>query len=111
MFPVLPSVKTSHLLISYPVGPRPWLTLFNSSSYTRALNELLQHPESDVLMVHGNQDEFTSRARYKEWESGLHGNIQIVEIDNATHFWRGRFGQQLVEAVKNWLTLKCHASS
>jgi alpha/beta superfamily hydrolase len=67
------------------------------------LNELLQHPESNVLVVHGNQDEFTSQARYKEWASELRGNVEVVEIDNAAHFWQGRSGQQLVAAVKKWL--------
>jgi alpha/beta superfamily hydrolase len=67
------------------------------------LNELLQHPDSNVLVVHGNQDEFTSQARYKEWASELRGNVEVVEVDNAAHFWQARSGQQLVAAVKKWL--------
>lgn len=103
MFPVLSSVqvKTFHLLISYPLGPRPWLTLFNSSSYTRALDELLQHPGSNVLLIYGDKDEFTSHGKYQEWASDMRGNVEIVE--NGSHFWGGLSGEILVEAVKKWL--------
>ena len=105
MFPVLSSVqvKTYHLLISYPLGPRPWLTLFNSSSYTRALDELLQHTGSNVLLIHGDKDEFTSHAKYQEWASDMRGNVEIVEIENGSHFWGGRSGEILVEEVKKRL--------
>lgn len=103
MHPVLPSVKTSHLLVSYPIGPRSWLTLFHSSSYTAALEKLLGHADSNVLVVFGNNDDFTSHSNYRNWVSSLTGNFEVVEVENASHFWRGRSAQELVTAVSNWL--------
>ncbi|KAF9524853.1 Alpha/Beta hydrolase protein [Crepidotus variabilis] len=103
--PVLPSVRTSHLLLSYPLGPRSWLTLFNSASYTKALDTLLSHPDSKVFVVFGDRDEFTSASRYHDWIASLTGNIQVEEVAGGSHFWHGRAGQDLVNAVKRWLLL------
>ncbi|KAJ3510086.1 hypothetical protein NLJ89_g4874 [Agrocybe chaxingu] len=60
LFPVIPGIKTSHVLLSYPLGPRAWLTLFNSSSYAKALEDLVHHDESNVLVIFGDSDEFTN---------------------------------------------------
>lgn len=103
MHPVLPSIKTSHLLLSYPLGPRSWLTLFHSSSYTSALEALLKHSNSNVLVMFGDKDEFTSISSYQKWASGLNGNVEVLEVENASHFWRGRSARQLAAAVRNWL--------
>lgn len=103
MFPVLPSVKTSHLLVSYPLGPKAWLTLFHSSSYTKALDDVLQHPDSNVLVIFGGKDEFTSYSKYKEWASSLRGNVELVEVEHGSHFWHGRSARILVDTVGKWL--------
>jgi len=103
MLPVMPSVKTSHLLLSYPLGHRSWLTLFNSSTYTKALDDVLQHPESNVLVIFGDKDEFTSQSSYRKWTSELKGNVEIAEVVDGSHFWHGRSAQELVKLVRKWL--------
>ena len=107
MHPVLsqafPLVKLSHILLSYPLGPRFWLTLFHSSTYSKALEELVQHPNSNVLIIFGDRDEFTSQSNYTTWASGLKGNVKIVEVKDASHFWLGRSGDELGEIVSKWL--------
>lgn len=104
LHPILPSFKTSHILLSYPLGPRAWLTMFNSSSYNSALRNLVEHPESNVLVIFGDQDEFTSIAKYRVWASELGGsNLEIREISNASHFWHGRSGRELQGIVSRWL--------
>jgi len=104
LYPILPSVKTSHILLSYPLGPRAFLTLFNSSSYIKALHELVQHPESNVLIIFGDRDEFTSQSKYNAWISDLQGaHVEIHEVENASHFWHGRSARALTTIVKKWL--------
>ena len=107
MHPVLsqafPLVKLSHILLSYPLGPRSWLTLFHSSSYSKALESLVQHPDSNVLIIFGDRDEFTSQSNYTTWASGLKGNVKIVEVKDASHFWGGRSGHELEDLVNKWL--------
>ncbi|TFK75129.1 alpha/beta-hydrolase [Pluteus cervinus] len=106
-----PPVKTSHILLSYPLGPRSWLTCFRSQTYQKKLQELVQNPESNILVVFGDQDEFTSASQYQDWGRLLEslvadeGNkrLQIVEVPQATHFWRGRDMDALVEKVSGWL--------
>ncbi|KAF7330476.1 Peptidase-S15 domain-containing protein [Mycena venus] len=68
--PVLPNIPTSHVLVSYPLGVRGWLTLFKSR-YEEALKELLRNPASNVLVVHGDSDQFTSSAAYRTWTDTL----------------------------------------
>ena len=99
-----PLVKLSHILLSYPLGPRSWLTLFHSSSYSEALEALVQHPDSNVLVIFGDQDEFTSQSKYATWASGLKGNVKTVEVKDASHFWSGRSGYELAEIVNKWLS-------
>ena len=97
-------MKISHIFLSYPLGPRAWLTLFRSSSYTAALNDLVQHPDSRVLIIYGDSDEFTSQSKYRSWASSLQdGNVEIVEVKNASHFWHDQSGRELAELVKKWL--------
>ncbi|RDB25743.1 hypothetical protein Hypma_006804 [Hypsizygus marmoreus] len=92
---IIPDVATAHILISYPLGPIGWLTLFHTSTYTARLKELIQNANSRVLIIYGDQDEFTAASRYKAWrdtlEQGSHGGcLKVVEVAGASHFWRGR---------------------
>lgn len=108
LHPIIPSIKTSHVLISYPLGPRGWLTLFNSSTYTAKLKELLRTPDSNVLILYGTQDEFTGASKYNLWarelENESKGHFKSVEIADGSHFWRGQHGRQLKEAILEWLS-------
>ncbi len=78
--------------------------MFNSSSYNATLHQLVQHPDSNVLVIFGDQDEFTSIEKYRTWASELGGsNLEIREIPQASHFWRGRSGPELEAIVSKWL--------
>jgi len=101
----LAGVETSHILISYPLGVRGWLTLFKSR-YEETVKELLRNPAANVLVVFGDCDEFTSVATYRTWTGMLEevatGKLKCVEI-GGTHFWRDSDGDELVEIVAKWL--------
>jgi len=109
--PVLPNVKTSHLLLSYPLGPRHWLTAFHGKTYTTALGNLVRDPNSNVLVVYGDQDNFTSSDMYTAWLEQLkagaepyQGSLQIARIPQGSHFWREEDAQtELVKVVLDWL--------
>jgi len=104
----IPGVKTSHILLSYPLGYRPVLTLFNSGTYADALSGLLASYTSDVLVVYGDSDEFTSVTRYETWVAELQakaeGRLQVKVIEDADHFWRWkRHMGVLRDVIGKWL--------
>ncbi|KAI0649008.1 alpha/beta-hydrolase [Trametes meyenii] len=116
MFPVLQDVDTSHVLLSYPLGPRHWLTAFHTGRYTTALHNLVRDPKSNVLIIYGDDDNFTDVESYDAWAAivqNLHtggeevtlgrGNLKVVKIKNASHFWRERETvTSLINAVWDW---------
>ncbi|KAJ4474263.1 Alpha/Beta hydrolase protein [Lentinula aciculospora] len=127
LYPRNTKMKTSHILISYPLGPRSYLTLFCSSTYVSKLRELILSQDSNILIIYGDQDEFTSVKRYGSWAKELaelekesprepsrtSGQDNLLEQSQrgltvccrsgASHFWRGRHGVWLAEAVTKWL--------
>ncbi|KAL6301357.1 alpha/beta-hydrolase [Sparassis latifolia] len=113
VLPVLPNVKTSHVLLSYPLGPRHWLTAFRGKAYTSALQALIQDPHSNVLILFGDDDEFTDSESYETWSksllevsgaNGVERRLKVVKIDGATHFWReGDAARRLMDIVEKWL--------
>lgn len=135
LFPVLqdPQIKTSYILISYPLGPRSFLTLFRSSTYTKRLQDLVRSPisRSRILILYGDQDEFTSKDNYVGWASDLvklrskvmertepglveassrsdgselRPGLTVYCCPGASHFWRGRHGTWLLESIEKWLS-------
>lgn len=115
LFPILPEpIKVSHILLSYPLGPRTWLTAFHSGTYTTTLNSLLQHPRSKVLIVFGDHDEFTGESSYDTWAEELRkqgsgagtGRLEIAKIGGATHFWTDEENarRRLVEKILDWVS-------
>ncbi|KAJ7363915.1 Alpha/Beta hydrolase protein [Mycena albidolilacea] len=104
--PGLPNIPTSHILLSYPLGVRGWLTFFKSR-YAEALNELLRNPASNVLIAWGDHDQFTSAAAYRTWKSMLEtgpvAQLKCVEVKGGSHFWRDDDGDELVELVSGWV--------
>ncbi|KAF7327831.1 Peptidase-S15 domain-containing protein [Mycena kentingensis (nom. inval.)] len=93
--PIVPGVATSHILISYPLGVRGWLTMFRGR-YEEAMRALVREPESRVLVIYGDVDEFSGVERYRKWKETISGNISWVEVKGGTHFWRGRDGDELI---------------
>ncbi|KAJ3551301.1 hypothetical protein NP233_g13105 [Leucocoprinus birnbaumii] len=110
LHPVLPApLKTSHVLLSYPLGPRGWLTLFRTSHYQTQLEELLKDPQSNVLVVYGDKDEFTSSSSYEKWVERLEkaaagsSRLRIAEVEQGSHFWLGKSGEELRQVLRRWL--------
>jgi len=114
LFPIsaIPDVKIYHILLSYPLGPRSFLTAFRGGHYTTALNNLLHDPRSNVLVVYGDQDEFTGEDSYDTWARSLkaavqvegRGKLEINKIHGATHFWMGQNDATagMLSVVKDW---------
>ncbi|KAF7985722.1 hypothetical protein HWV62_2318 [Athelia sp. TMB] len=111
LHPTLPApLNTRHILISYPLGVRGLITLFRTGSYAASLSALLHDPTSNVLVVYGTQDEFTSEQSYNSWAGKLctevgdgTGRLEVHKVEDANHFWAGAARQELVRAVEGWL--------
>ena len=72
MHPVLPApLRTTHILISYPLGPRGLLTAFRTRTYQNALEDLVRQPEARVLLCQGDADDFTAAEAYDAWAEAL----------------------------------------
>ena len=72
MHPVLPApLRTTHILISYPLGPRGLLTAFRTRTYQRALEDLVRQPAAHVLLCQGGADDFTAPETYDAWAEAL----------------------------------------
>ena len=82
-----PIIKSSHVFISYPLTFVPLLTLF--SSYPKLNLSNLLKEGIQLLIIYGNQDEFTSQKSYDSWIEGLKKNdeLKVVEIEGGNHFW------------------------
>ena len=72
--------------------------------------KLVQDPASRVLVLYGDQDEFTSVERYDAWASALEAlpgadatRLQISKVPGASHFWHGEAGEQLLSTISSWL--------
>ncbi|KAI0775105.1 alpha/beta-hydrolase [Trametes elegans] len=114
--PVLADVATAHILLSYPLGPRHWLTAFHTHRYEKALQDLVNDPRSNVLIIYGDNDNFTTVESYDAWARGLQdlrpaggeraarGKLESVKIENASHFWGERDAiRRLVEVLHDWV--------
>ncbi|KAI9000443.1 alpha/beta-hydrolase [Trametes punicea] len=117
MQPALVNVETAHIILSYPLGPRQWLTAFHAHRYATALESLVDHPKSNVLIIYGDKDEFTSVESYDSWAKTLQdhhaerqrsrtqqGRLEIVKVEGASHFWREPEAlRRLTQVVKDWV--------
>lgn len=82
------------------------MTLFHGGTYDDRLGKLINDPQSNVLIVHGDGDEFTAAGTYEGWVTGLRksdGEFRVELVQGATHFWTGRSGEKLKEIVKGWV--------
>lgn len=110
LHPVLPPpVITSHILLSYPLGPRGLLTCFRTQTYAKTLKELLRNPLANVLVLYGTEDEFTSETSYDAWAQGLMKDsggscqLKVEKMQGGTHFWRGNAARLMGRAIEEWL--------
>lgn len=111
LHPTLPApFKTYHILLSYPLGVRGLITLFRTGNYAASLTALLHDPTSNVLVVHGTQDEFTSEQSYDSWSEKLRsevgegtGRLEVHKVEEANHFWIGDARRTLVRVVEGWV--------
>lgn len=112
LHPVLnPHVKTSYILLSYPLSPRGLLTMFHTDTYASALRDLLCDPEAKLLLIYGDKDEFTSSSKYDDWvgvcrqTDGLRAKLDVVRVVGANHFWQTHDARTALEqAVGSWLS-------
>jgi len=82
------------------------LSLFHGGTYAGRLDELINDTRSNVLIVHGDQDEFTGAETYEGWVAELRKNdseFRVELIQGATHFWVSRSGERLKEIIKGWV--------
>ena len=80
----------------------------------------MRDSRSNVLIVYGDDDEFTSADAYDAWVTTLRkdrealstgeqtehtpGNLEVVKIEGASHFWREEEAvDRLIEVVRGWL--------
>ncbi|KAJ7650393.1 alpha/beta-hydrolase [Roridomyces roridus] len=103
--PILEGIETAHILLSYPIAVRGWLTLFNHKKYEAALRGLLGNPKGNLLVVYGDGDDFTAVETYRRWKDAFSRDckLEVVEVAGATHFWRDSDGVELVGIVEKWL--------
>lgn len=112
LHPVLnPKVKTSHILLSYPISPRGLLTMFHTGMYSLALHDTLCNPDARLLLIYGDKDEFTSKSKYDEWvdtlmrTDGLKAKFDVVPVMDANHFWQSDSARTaLQQAVDGWIS-------
>ncbi|KIP10516.1 hypothetical protein PHLGIDRAFT_65555 [Phlebiopsis gigantea 11061_1 CR5-6] len=105
-------INLSHVLLSYPLGPRSWLTAFRGKHYTTTLNGLLHDLRSNILVVYGDRDEFTSVENYDAWAEALRretsageaGTLQIAKVGGANHFWNDQTAREtLLRTIRDWV--------
>ncbi|EIM91342.1 alpha/beta-hydrolase [Stereum hirsutum FP-91666 SS1] len=102
-------IVTSHILLSYPLGPRGFLTLFNSKTYQQSLETLLGNPRAHVLLLYGDVDEFTGVGSYEPWAQNLQSisdnahRLVVQCVDGGTHFWRGDAARRMLAAIDTFI--------
>jgi alpha/beta superfamily hydrolase len=81
--------------------------LFNTNTYAAKLKELIENPDSNILIIYGDCDDFTSVGRYKAWReellSGDARHLQVVDVLGGNHFWRGQTGREMTQMIREWL--------
>ena len=123
-FKPLPApLKTRYVLLSYPLTVLPFITLFNHRTHATALKSLVKEltdtpsysslPAPSLLLVlYGDQDQFTGIARYEAWVNSLQeiGNapsgkaiVADAKIEGGDHFWGGEALDHMLNEVGKWI--------
>ena len=109
--PRFQNLRVSHILLSYPLGPRSWLTAFRGNHYASGLTKLLKGTQSRVLVIFGDRDEFTGHESYDTWSKSLRhdagdmeGRLEIVCAQGANHFWSEPESRELMLCtIRDWI--------
>jgi hypothetical protein len=100
-------MKTYHVLLSYPLSVRSFITFFHGATYENTLKILVRNPESKVLALYGDRDQFTSLQKYERWaaelKSDTNGRLDTTKIEGGDHFWTQRPGAVLGVEIGRWL--------
>ncbi|KAJ7582251.1 Alpha/Beta hydrolase protein, partial [Mycena floridula] len=126
------TIQGHTLLLSYPLSPRSFLTLFGGKRCDEGVTRLMgeqsetepneQHERCKNLLIHGTHDEFTSVGKIETWigdlkeristsrgssssPSSSNSNLDVRVIPNGSHFWRGEDGREMCRIVREWLEL------
>ncbi|GAA5928998.1 hypothetical protein JCM10213_004964 [Rhodosporidiobolus nylandii] len=104
------SIRTSYLVVSYPLSVLWALTFLQSGRFTAALRDLVRRGGSCVLTVFGDADNFSSVDKLRSWAAGLEKEQgsdscwTAVEVEGVDHFWREREKKRaLLDVVRRWL--------
>ena len=75
--------------------------------FSNGLSALARNPSSNVLIIYGDEDNFTGVSQYHKWVADLRkeskGHLEVREIAGADHFWRGETGDELCRVIIQWL--------
>ncbi|CAO3577946.1 unnamed protein product [Absidia cylindrospora] len=117
-------VPTSYILISYPLRVTWALATTKTSYFKSQVNNLLSPPPSPptattatsteacqnrqsapaVLLIFGDQDQFTGLAAYQSWVKTITSDtVQNSVIEGVDHFWMDR-ESQLLDEIFSWLS-------
>ena len=79
------------------------------------LNNLLHDPRSNVLVIYSEHDDFTGIDGYDTWADSLRheairvegqprGNLEIVKIEGANHFWTNEEARSaMLRCIREWV--------
>jgi hypothetical protein len=119
-----PQVELRYILISPPISSFVGflLTPFRSGGLATSLKRILAErnpaitdqgdaPGSQVLVVYGGRDNFTSLSTYCQWTSEIlaasesnANKMTTKQIPEADHFWSNpRCKSEMLEAISTWL--------
>ncbi|CAO3654249.1 unnamed protein product [Cunninghamella echinulata] len=105
------SIQTYYILISYPLSVVWALSTTKMNYFKSQVKQLIQENLHPVLLIYGDQDQFTSEKSYQSWINIIlsdkdhqdYNNIQYKKIDDVDHFWFGN-ENRLINDINSWIT-------
>ncbi|KAI9308575.1 Alpha/Beta hydrolase protein [Cunninghamella echinulata] len=104
------SIQTYYILISYPLSVIWALSTTKMNYFKTQMRQLIQENLHPVLIIYGDQDQFTSEKSYQSWINTIlsdkdhqdYNNIQYKKLDDVDHFWFGN-EYRLIEYINSWI--------
>ncbi|KAI8098880.1 Alpha/Beta hydrolase protein [Halteromyces radiatus] len=98
-------VPTSYVLISYPLRVIWALSTTKMFYFKSQANQLLQSSSCPVLLIYGDQDQFTGIRAYRSWLSTITSDkVDNRVIKDSDHFWMDN-ENQLIDEIHSWLSV------